>query len=95
MFLLAGMATALLVAANLRQRSAQQFGDQRMTNAIAQEALINLQTTGKATTRDESAKISVDRSGKRLGDAEWVEVRIVRGGRHASITGLVRNGGAP
>jgi hypothetical protein len=93
-FLLAAMATALIVAAHVQAKSASSFADQRKANAIAQEVMLNLQTTGAATTSDQAAKVSVDRTGKRVGDQEWVEVRVQFNTRHASIVGLSRSGGA-
>jgi len=94
-FLLAAMATALVVAAHVQASSAQAFSDQRKANAIAQEALLNLQTSGKATSSEQAATVSVQHTGERAGDGEWVEVRVVWQNRHASIVGLAPAGGAP
>ena len=86
--LLATLATLLAVAVTMRQKSATHLVDQRQANNLAQEALANLQTTGNANVSDGSVEISVDRTAKRVGDREWVEVNVVHHGRHASIVGL-------
>ena len=89
LMLLIALATALAVAANMRARNAHLLSDQRKANNAAQEVLANLQSGGEAKVKDESVQISVQRTGKRVADREWVEVRVVREGRHASIVGLV------
>ena len=88
LFLLAAIATALAVSANLRQKSAVQLTHQRQANAAAQEALGNLQTTGKPQISDSSIEVSVEYTGQRVGKSEWVEVSTACEGRHASIVGL-------
>ena len=92
-FLLAAMATALIVAAHVQAKSENSFADQRKANAIAQEVLLNLQTTGKPTTAEAAAKVTVEHTKKVIGDGEWIEVRVEYQNRHASIVGLVKNGG--
>jgi hypothetical protein len=86
--LLATLATLLAVAVTLRAKTATHLVDQRQANNLAQEALANLQSTGDAKMPDDSAEVSVDRTGKRIGDREWVEVKVIHNGRHASIAGL-------
>jgi hypothetical protein len=92
-FLIAAMATALIVAAHVQAKSESAFADQRKANAIVQEALLNLQTMGKATTAEPEAKVSVFNTGTRVDDREWVEVRVEFKTRHASIVGLANSGG--
>jgi hypothetical protein len=88
LMLLVALATALAVAANMRAKNAHLLSDQRKANNAVQEALANLQYGGEAKATDESAEISVQCTGKRVADREWVEVNVVREGRHASIVGL-------
>lgn len=88
LMLLVALATALAVAANMRAKNAHLLSDQRKANNAAQEALANLQSGSEAKVADESVEISVQRTGKRVVDREWVEVNVVREGRHASIVGL-------
>ena len=88
LILLATLATLLAVAVAMRHKSAQHLSDQRRANNAAQEALANLQAGRDAKVADEFAQVSVDRSGKTVGRREWVEVKVVREGRHASIVGL-------
>jgi hypothetical protein len=87
LFLLVALATALAVAATLRQKSAVHLADQRAANALAEQVLLHLQATGQ-TMDDSSSSISIARSGQHVGKLEWVEVTVRRNGRRASMTGL-------
>jgi hypothetical protein len=82
-FLLTALAGALAVATNLRQRNAQHLADQRAAMRIAQDALATGQAPGNPP-----AKISIARTGKRVGQREWIEVTVVFNGRHSAIAGL-------
>ena len=86
--LLAALGTLLAVAVVMRSKSATHLSDQRRANDAAQEALLNLQSTGDAKVADDSADVHVERTGKRVGGREWVEVKVTCAGRHASIAGL-------
>jgi hypothetical protein len=88
LFLLAALATLLAVAIGVQSKGAKLLLDQRIANNEAQEVLAKLQEGGEAKVSDESANVSVERTGKHVGDKEWVEVKVVREGRHASIVGL-------
>lgn len=87
LFLLVALATALAVAATLRQKSAAHLADQRVANSLAEQVLLHFQFTGQ-TTDDSSSQISIARSGKRVGKSEWIEVTVLHNSRRASITGL-------
>jgi len=86
--LLGTLATLLAVAAGMRHKSSQRLSVQRHAQVIAQEALANLQATGEAKTSDDAATVDVQRTGKITGNREWVEVKVIADGRHASIVGL-------
>ena len=88
LLLLATLATLLAVAGGIHQKGGQRLLDQRIANNEAQDALAKLQRGGEAKISDESAQISVERTGKLVGGREWVEVKVIREGRHASIVGL-------
>jgi hypothetical protein len=89
-FLLMALAITLAVSANLRQRSAQRLAEQRQALAVAQEVLVNLRSSGQSSTSDTAAQVSVERTGRRLADLEWVQVTVIREGRRASLLGLAR-----
>jgi hypothetical protein len=88
LMLLIALATALGVAASMRAKNAQLLVEQRAANNAAQEAMANLQSGGEAKVVDESTEVSVQHTGKLVGDKEWIEISVVRAGRHASIVGL-------
>src|SRR2546421_2619594 len=89
--LLTALAGALAVATNLRQRNAQHLADQRAAMRIAQDAL----AAGQAP-ENSPAKISIARTGKHLGQREWIEVTVLYNGRHAALAGLApAEGGSP
>jgi Tfp pilus assembly protein PilX len=81
--LLTALAGALAVATNLRQRNAQHLIDQRTAMRIAQDAL----AAGQAP-QNSPAKVSIARTGTRVGSREWIEVSVVYNGRHAALAGL-------
>ncbi len=87
LFLLGALATALAVAATLRQKSIAHLADPRAANSLAEQTLLHLQSTGQLID-DSSASISLAHSGQRVGKQEWVEVTVLQNGRRASITGL-------
>jgi len=88
LLLLATLATLLAIAIGVQSRSSARLLEQRRANAAAQEALANLQAGGEAKVADDAASVEVQRSGKFVGRSEWVEVKVARAGRHASIVGL-------
>jgi hypothetical protein len=89
-FLLLALTMVLAVSASLRQRNTQRFAEQRQALAMAQEVLANLRSGGQPVPTDATARVSVERSGRRLADLEWVQVTVVRAGRRASLVGLAR-----
>jgi Tfp pilus assembly protein PilX len=84
LFLLAALATALVVAAHAQQRAAHNLADQRRALAAAQSAIQNLSVN--APIDDKQA--SVSRTGLRVGEKEWVEVTGICNGRRVSLTFL-------
>ena len=91
LFILGALISMLGYATNLRQRNINHLADQRIALHRAQEALAQLQSSGPATTQsDPDTNISVHRSGRHVGDLEWIEVTATFNGRHAALTGLAK-----
>jgi hypothetical protein len=41
----------------------------------------------------ENPSVTIERTGQRVGEMEWVEVKVTHDGRHASLVGLARAAG--
>jgi len=87
-FLLVAMASVLAASTGLRARNAQHLADQRAAMAVAQRTL----SEGNPPAGS-SARITVDHTGKRISDREWINVSVILNGRHASLSGLAPAGG--
>ena len=93
--LLVALATVFARAHYLQTATEVSVQNQRRALQDAQTVLIKLQTSSDAkATEIEGAKIAVTHLGKHPGGGEWVEVRVEREGRSASLVGLVSSGGA-
>jgi type II secretory pathway pseudopilin PulG len=98
--LLGSLLTVLAVNANLRNRAAVRMASQRAAMQTAEKALADLQRGATTAPADAADRISVRRTGQRIGAMEWVQVTAFHDGRQASLSGLAPatqpgSGGAP
>jgi hypothetical protein len=91
LFLLASLATLLVVAVNLRYRAASSLASQRDALHAAQHALQTLQTSRQLPQRD----LIVIPTGHRLGEYEWYQITSTTNGRSVSLLGLAPAGLVP
>jgi hypothetical protein len=91
LFIIAGLISLFGFAMNLRQRNADRLADQRRAFNTASLVLAGLQASPQTQIPSEpDSRVSIQRSGKRVGDLEWVEVTAIYAGRHVSIVGLAK-----
>jgi hypothetical protein len=92
--LLVALATLVARGRGLQARTEAQLHDQSAAFQDAQTVLAKLQSAPSAKAPEiPGAKVSVTALG-RHGNADWVEVRVEREGRSASLIGAVSTGGA-
>jgi len=91
LFLLASLATLLVVALNLRHRAARELASQRDALHAAQHALQTLQTSRQLPHDG----VIVIPSGHRLGERQWYQVAATKNGRSVSLFGLAPAGLVP
>jgi hypothetical protein len=89
LFLLAALATALVVASRAQQRAAANLSAQRRALAATQRAIDQLQAAQPA-----GDGVHIANTGTRVGSLEWVEVGVDIDGHRVQLTALVPAGGA-
>lgn len=96
LFIIGGLISMFGLAVNLHQRNADHLAHQRRALAAASLALASLQSSSQATIpNDSETLISIQRSGKQVGNLEWVQVTATHAGRRASLAGLARSATQP
>ena len=95
LMLLVALATVLARTHHLQAGTDARVQSQRRALEDAQAVLMKLQASaGAKPTEIEGAKISIKHLGSHASGGEWIEVRVEREGRSASLVGLVAAGGA-
>ncbi|HWP40750.1 MAG TPA: hypothetical protein VNL70_07480 [Tepidisphaeraceae bacterium] len=91
LFLLASLATVIVVTLNPRHRVLSSLTSQRDALHAAEQALHMLQTTRQLPQTD----LIIIPTGHRLGDYEWCQITASRNGRRVSLVGLAPAGLVP
>jgi hypothetical protein len=95
LMLLVALATVLARAHYLQAATDTRVQNQRRALEDAQTVLMKLHVSPAAKPPAiEGAKVSITRLGKHASGGEWIEVRVERDGRSASLVGLIAAGGA-
>lgn len=91
LFLLAALASALAVAAHVRQLAAVKFGDQRQAIEIARESLADLQSHHPIPTQSQypGVKISVAPTTQSTDHLSWSKVTVEFNGQRATLEGII------
>jgi hypothetical protein len=93
--LLVALATVFARAHYLQAATQARVQNQQRALQDAQTVLMKLQTSADAKAPAiDGAKVSVTHLGKHSTGGEWIEVRVEREGRSASLVGLISTGGA-
>jgi hypothetical protein len=96
LILLVALATVFARAHHLQSATDARVQSQQRALQDAQTVLTSLHASAKSAVPEiEGAKVSVTHVGKHTGGGEWIEVRVERSGRSATLVGLVGAGGAP
>jgi hypothetical protein len=95
MVLLVALATVFVRAHHLQSSAELRVQSQQRSLQDAEMVLTKLHASLQTPVPEiEGAKVTVTHLGKGAAGGEWIEVRVERDGRSASLVGLVGAGGA-